>query len=295
MRRSSAWSLGLAVGALAVVALGAQALLPGKPTPPGPGPAGRFPSSTPRESATLWAVGDGADGSEAARRVAELIRANRPSRLLYLGDVYESGSASDFRRNYATVYGSLKRATAPTPGNHDWPSHREGYDPYWRSLTGKRPPDHYSFRMAGWQVLSLNSEGPLDDRSAHQRWLRRQLSTPGNCRIAFWHRPRFSAGSHGDQSGVEPIWSAMEGKVRLVLNGHEHNMQQLRPRDGVTELISGAGGRSHYKLRADDPRLAWSNDRDYGALRLHLTRGRARYAFIAADGSVLRRGSLGCR
>lgn len=287
--------LGLAAAVLIVVALGAQSLLANEPTRPGPGPAGRFPSPTPGKSATLWAVGDGADGSAAARRVAGLIRSSRPSRLLYLGDVYESGSASDFQRNYGTVYGGLKRATAPTPGNHDWPSHREGYDPYWRSLTGKRPPDHYSFRLAGWQVLSLNSEGPLDDRSAHQQWLHRQLSTPGNCRIAFWHRPRFSAGKHGDQSDVEPIWSAMKGKVRLVLNGHDHNMQQLRPRHGVTELISGAGGRSHYQLRADDPRLAWSNDRDFGALRLHLTRGRARYAFVATDGRVLHRGSVGCR
>jgi len=170
-----------------------------------------------------------------------------------------------------------------------------GYDPYWGSVTGRRPPDHYSSRLAGWQILSLNSEGPLDEDSAQQRWLKRQLSSAGNCRIAFWHRPRFSAGSHGDQSDVEPLWSAMGGKARLVINAHDHNMQQLRPRDGVTELISGAGGRGHYPLDADDCRLAWSNDRDYGALRLRLTPGRARYAFVAADGRVLRRGSVGCR
>lgn len=87
-------------------------------------------------SATIWAVGDGADGSARAKRVAELIARGRPARLLYLGDVYESGTASEFEDNYASVYGRLRRTTAPTPGNHDWPQHQEGYDPYWAKLTG---------------------------------------------------------------------------------------------------------------------------------------------------------------
>ena len=41
-------------------------------------------------------------------------------RLLYLGDVYERGSASDFRVNYATTYGRLaaapRRRRATTTG-----------------------------------------------------------------------------------------------------------------------------------------------------------------------------------
>jgi len=219
----------------------------------------------------------------------------RPARLLYLGDVYESGTAAEFNDNYTSVYGRERRTTTPTPGNHDWPQHREGYDPYWAKLTGRRPPDHYRFRLAGWQILSLNSEGPLDEQSAHQRWLREKLSGPGDCRIAFWHRPRFSAGSHGDQPDVDPLWSTVRGKVRLVLNGHEHNMQELRRRDGVTALIAGAGGHSHYPLEEDDPRLAWSDERNDGALRLRLRPGRADYAFVAADGRVLRRGAATCQ
>ena len=66
-------------------------------------------------------------------------------------------------------------------------------------------PDHYSVRLAGWQILSLNSEGPLDEQSTQQHWLRQALSGPGGCRIAFWHRPRFSAGSHGGQEGLDPL------------------------------------------------------------------------------------------
>jgi hypothetical protein len=290
-------TLGAAAVALAMGAVAALVLLGGEPTSSvqaASGPVGRFPAPAAGGSATLWAVGDGADGSEATRRVARLIATRRSTGLLYLGDVYDSGSAREFRTNYDDAYGGLKLSTAPTPGNHDWPSHAEGYNPYWRSVTGKRPPEYYSFRLAGWQVLSLNSEGELDEGSAQGRWLRRRLSGPGNCRIAFWHRPRYSAGSHGDQPDVEPIWSQMAGRVRLVLNGHDHNMQQMRAQAGVTQLISGGGGHGHYALDEDYPGLAWSNDRTYGALRIRLTPGRARYAFVGARGRVLRRGSARC-
>jgi len=295
MRRRRARWIAAAAAGLLIAALAAQALLARGPIPPGPGPAGSFAAPAARHSATIWAVGDGADGSAHGKRVAGLIERGHPARLLYLGDVYESGTAAEFKDNYASVYGGLRRATAPTPGNHDWPQHRAGYDPYWAKLTGRRPPDHYSFRLAGWQILSLNSEGPLDEQTVQQRWLRDKLSGPGNCRIAFWHRPRFSAGSHGDQEDVDPIWSALQGRARLVLNGHEHNMQELRRRDGVTALIAGAGGHGHYSLDDGDDRLAWSDDRTDGALRLRLRPGRADYAFVAADGRVLRRGVATCR
>lgn len=295
MRHPRVWWIVAAVGGLAITAFAAPALLTRTPTAPGPGPAGAFPRPAASDSATIWAVGDGADGSGHAKRVARLIERGRPARLLYLGDVYEKGTASEFRDNYESVYGRQRRITAPTPGNHEWPRHREGYDPYWARLTGRRPPDRYSFRLAGWQILSLNSEGPLDEQSAHQRWLRRALSGPGNCRIAFWHRPRFSAGKHGDQEDVDPIWKAVRGRARLVLNAHDHNMQELRRRDGVTALIAGAGGRSHYPLNGSDPRLAWADDRTDGALRIQLRPGRADYAFIAAGGRVLRRSAATCR
>ena len=242
----------------------------------------------------VWAVGDGADGSEAGKRVAAMIAAARPARMLYLGDVYERGTRGEFARNYASVYGALARRTLPTPGNHDWPRHAEGYDPYWERVTGRSMPSSYVTRIAGWDLLSLNSEtvGPT---SPQVRRLERTVASGGTCRLAFWHRPRFSAGSHGDQPTVAPFWRALRGRAALVVNGHEHNMQELRVRDGIRELISGAGGRSHYRLDRSDPRLGWSNVTRDGALRLRLRPGRADYAFVAVGGRVLRRGTATCR
>jgi acid phosphatase type 7 len=245
--------------------------------------------------AVIWAVGDGADGGAAGRAVAERIAAGRVDRLLYLGDVYPAGTRSDFARNYATTYGPLAPKTAPTPGNHDWPNSDVGYDVYWRRALHRTPSDWYAFRAAGWQLLSLNSEAPHARGSAQERWLRTRLRAPGTCRIAFWHRPRYSAGKHGDQPDMAALWNDLSGHAVLALAGHDHDMQRFKPIDGIAQFVSGAGGRTLHDVRSDDARLAFANDADHGALRLALRPGVARYAFIAVDGRVLDRGKIRCR
>jgi hypothetical protein len=283
-----------ASGAAAIACALVGCLGEGDPVPASDGPAGAFPAPPRSRAATVWAVGD-ADASEASKRVARLIARDRPTRLLYLGDVYHSGTAQDFRSNFDDSFGVMKRRTLPTPGNHDWPNHTEGYDPYWAAATGRRPPSFYSLRTAGWQILSLNSEEPLGRDSSQMRWLRARIRGRGTCTLAFWHRPRYSAGRHGDQADVAPLWDAVRSHAALVLNGHDHDMQVLHARPGPTILVSGAGGHSHYAVHRQDPRLAWANDRDDGAVRLSLHPGVARFAFVASDGRVLHRGSVPCR
>ena len=283
-----------AVAALVIVATVVAGDRPRRtPVSPSLEPAGSFPVPDRTDQATVWAVGD-ADGSPSAKRVARLIARDPPTRLLYLGDVYESGTAADFERNYDRLYGRLRNDTAPTPGNHDWPNHARGYDRYWAQVTGRRPPSFYAFDIAGWRIISLNSEEPLHGETPQLRWLKRQVRSGGTCRLVFWHRPRYSAGSHGDQTDVDPLWSAVRNRAALVLHGHDYNMQQMRPRGLTTTLIAGAGGHSHYSLNDDDPRLAWSNDTDNGALRLVLRPGTARFAFLGSEGRVLRKGNVRC-
>lgn len=83
------WSIALFLAV--TVSLGAW-LASGRRDAPPPRPTVNqaFRSApVPDGSAVVWAVGDGADGSTAARRVAARIAADRPERVLYLGDVYE--------------------------------------------------------------------------------------------------------------------------------------------------------------------------------------------------------------
>ena len=107
---------GLVVLALAAAGCGGTTPVPATGS-------GQAPPPAPSRHAVIWAVGDGADGGSTGRAVAARISAGRVDRLLYLGDVYEDGTASEFRGNYADTYGGLAARTAPTPGNHDWPNH----------------------------------------------------------------------------------------------------------------------------------------------------------------------------
>ena len=257
--------------------------------------------SGPKSRAVVWAVGDGADGGAAAKRLAARIVADQPDRLLYLGDVYAreprdegDGSVEDFRDSYHSVYGTLAARTAPTPGNHEWPRHTEGYKPYWKRITGEAPPDWYTFRLAGWTFLSLNSEAPHEPGSEQVRWLRDELAAPGTCRIAFWHRPRFSAGEHGDQPDVAPLWDELQGHASLVVNGHDHDSQRFPERDGLVQMVAGAGGHSRYALDDRPDRLAFGDDEREAALRLELRPGELDYAFIDADGARMDEGTLTC-
>jgi len=251
--------------------------------------------SDERRTAEVWAVGDGATPGPAARRVARMVTRAEPDRLIYLGDVYESGTAEEFDRNYERVYGRLTRVTAPTPGNHEWDNRDEGYDAYWAEQGLPTGRHHYSFKTAGWEVIALNSEAGLEDGSGQRRWLPRALRERGTCRIAFWHRPFQSAGRHGDQKQVRPLWDAVRGHAAIVIGGNDHDMQRFKRRDGLVQFVSGAGGRELYEVDRSDPRLAFGEGDEYGALRLDLRPGSARYRFVAVDGRTLDSGMIRCR
>jgi hypothetical protein len=253
------------------------------------------PATHAKSSATVWAVGDGADGGAASLAVGQLVERGKPDKFLYLGDVYEHGTLADFTNYYGPAFGRFGKITAPTPGNHEWALRSEGYFPYWRGALGRELSEYYKFNLAGWEILSLNSEGDLGTGSKQVRWLRSQVKKKkGTCRLAFWHRPRYSGGGNGDQADVAPLWNSLKRKAALVLAGHDHHMQRLKRKDGITELISGAGGHGFHRVWTD-PRVAFRNNTDYGALRLKLSRGLAQFAFVAVDGRTLDSGKVRCR
>ena len=80
-----------------------------------------------------------------------------------------------------------------------------------------------------------------------------------------------------------------------MLNGHDHDLQRLRPIDGLVELVAGAGGHGHYGVDEGDRRLAFADDDAYGAVRLDLRPGRATVRFITADGTTLDTSTVTCR
>ena len=254
----------------------------------------RAPTGPEPRGAVVWAVGDAATPGDEPRALATLVGGRRVDRLVYLGDVYDRGTIEEFRAYYEPLYGRLASRTSPILGNHERDNRRSGYDVYWRGKIGRVPRPWHTVRIEGWELLALNSETPHGRRSPQVRWLRREVREETTCRIAFWHRPRYSAGKHGDQRDVAPLWDALRGRAVAVVSGHDHDLQRLDPIDGLVQFVSGAGGRGLYDVDEGDDRLAFSDDERFGALRLVLREGVAAYAFVADDGDVLDRGELRC-
>jgi hypothetical protein len=238
-------------------------------------PAADAAAAVRASGASLWAVGDSAGGARAAD-VARLIRRGPPDKVLYLGDIYD-GTAGF--RAYRRLYRGLD--VARTPGNHDWPR-------FWKGR------EWYSFTAAGWRVIELNSE---TSRHAEQlAWLRSLIrAREGDCRIAFWHRPRFSAGPHGDNRDMDPYWRALQDHARIVVSGHDHDMQRFAPRGTLTQLVAGAGGYTHYRVDNRKPGLAFADPVHWGALRIELSPGHAKLAFVATNGRTLDTDQIACR
>lgn len=253
-------------------------------------------SDAPAGGALVWAIGDLDAREPLARDVVGIIERSEPDRVVYLGDVYEDGTLRDFRANFDSAYAPLAALTWPTPGNHEWKRSAQGYFPYWTKAGGRPVEPWYRAAIAGWEIISLNSEAAMGPGSPQHTWLQQVLAgARGNCRIVFWHRPRYTAGTgHGDQADVAPLWELIAGRARIALAGHEHSLQRLAPIDGVVSFVSGAGGRHRYGIDQADPRLAFGDADVFGALRLELQPGRADHQFVALDGRVLDSGRVDC-
>jgi acid phosphatase type 7 len=252
------------------------------------------PSPAQSERAVVWAAGDAATPGERANRVAALVRRADPDRFLYLGDVYETGTAKEFRQWYHPRFGRLAHITAPTIGNHEWDNRFQGYYRYWYRRKGEQLPPWFKTSIAGWEILSLNSQAPHGTGSAQVRWLESAVAGAGDCRIAFWHRPRYSAGAYGGAPDLNPLWNRLAGHARIVLTGHDHNLQRHRPQRGLAQYVVGAGGRGRYSLHRGNETLAWGRDDVDGALRMVLRPGHALLEFRAPGGRLLDRSRVSC-
>jgi hypothetical protein len=118
-------------------------------------------------------------------------------------------------------------------------------------------------------------------------------ATNAQCVLAYWHKPRFTAGNYSDDARFQPFWDALYAAgAEVIINGHDHNYQRYAPltpsgaRDadrGIREFVVGTGGRSHYAIRPDSRREA-ADGSTYGVLKLTLRSDGYSWEFLAEAG-----------
>lgn len=236
---------------------------------------------------------------------ADLTRRIAPDAVLALGDLqYPEGTLRAFRRGYGRSWGDLKPITFPVPGNHEYKV--PGAAGYYRYLRSRQPgpPGYYATDLGAWRIYALNSNCDRVDCRAERDWLVSDLrKNPHRCSLFTTHHPRYSSGEHGDIAGMQGFFRiAVRHRVDLVLSGHDHHYERFRrmnaagrpaPR-GVMQVVSGAGGRSHYPAGPPTRGSAFIDDKAYGVLRLVLRQDRFRFAFKTVDGRTPDSGGRRC-
>ena len=255
------------------------------------------------------AAGDGASGEISSTGVANLIATINPNLFLYLGDVYENGSTSEFYNwygNNGSNFSAFLGITDPTIGNHEYTgSSAAGYFDYWNNI-----PNYYSFNAGGWHFVSLNSNTSriaVDPSSAEYTWLASDLAANAQaCTIVYYHQPLFNIGPEGPTTAMSAIWALMaQDGVTLVLNGHDHDYQRWVPLDGngnpsptgITEFVAGGAGHGLQTIATTDSRVAFSDDLNpeaFGALKLALSTSGAAFSYINSSGTILDSGVVPC-
>lgn len=229
------------------------------------------------------------DGDEMTAQLLDAI----PGTVFTTGDnAYDSGTYDEYINCYDPTWGRHKERTNPSPGNHEYRSEgAAGYFQYFNNI-----PSYYAYDLGSWRIYALNSEIDVSLTSPQALWLIADLAAnPHQCVLAYWHRPRWSSGTHhGNEGDMQDFWQILyQANAELVLNGHEHNYERFAEMNaegravtpGLREIVVGTGGRNHYEF--DTPLLA-SEVRDattYGVLKLTLRANGYDWEFVPVPGS----------
>jgi Bacterial Ig domain/Calcineurin-like phosphoesterase len=257
----------------------------------------------------MVAAGDGASGEPNANAVTDLIASMDPNLFLYLGDVYNDGTATEFHNWYGTgsnYYSQFRSITNPTIGNHEYQGlQAPGYFDYWDNI-----PHYYSFNAAGWHFINLDTTSQYNQvlpGSEQYDWLVQDLEfNTAVCTIAYFHHPVFNVGAEGESPRMNDIWTLLaDHGVDVVLAGHDHDYQRWYPMNaageldsnGTTEFVVGTGGHGIQDFIRTDDRLAVGFNTPptaFGALRMELNQDGAAFQFVNIKGQTLDSGSIPC-
>jgi hypothetical protein len=266
-----------------------------------PSPPERNPSPP-----VVVAAGDIADcRRESDEATARLVRAINGT-VLTLGDeAYPAGTAEDFRECYDPTWGWFKHRTKPVPGNHEYDTEgAEGYFEYFGKAAGDPDEGYYSYNLASWHLVALNSNceqiGGCDESSPQVRWLKADLAANDDkgCTLAYMHHPRFSSGvKHGNTHYLKPLWEVLyEAEADVVLSAHEHNYERFAPQNpggradperGIRQFVVGTGGgKGLYPILDPIANSEVHNDENYGVLKLTLNPESYDWRFVPVEGET---------
>lgn len=303
------------------------------PTPTLTGTPVPTPTPTGSPGTTVIAAvgdihGEGSDADSVA--TANMIDSINPSAILGLGDYqYTTGTCTNFTTSghYNSDWGREQARMYDTLGpTHDYDgttagSNAAGY--FSGQCAGQSAKSAgalllggtqvwsqpYSFNVGGWHIIQLPSlcyRYTGCDAAAISTWLTNDLNADTHtCQLAYWHEPYWTSptSEHTRDTDLR-AWTQIlyDHGADLILNGHQHYYERFFPQNmsdvrddarGITEIISGTGGISHYTKTSTAANEAAYNDATYGVLKLTLSSTGYATQFMPVEGGTFADASSG--
>jgi hypothetical protein len=214
-------------------------------------------------------------------------------------NVAANGTAAQYRNCYEPTWGRHKPRTRPAPGEHDDTTPDAAtYYRYFGDNAGPAGRGYYSYDLGTWHIIALNSETDASASSAQAQWLRDDLAAhPSRCAVAYWHRPVFSSGEHGNDLHMRAIWQILyEHGVEVVISGHDRDYERFAPQDpdgkpdpqGIREFVVGTGGRDLRGFGTIGPNSEVRQSASLGVLKLTLHASNYEWEFVPVAGASFR-------
>ena len=212
--------------------------------------------------------------------------------VLLTGDnIYGADTAAEMKRKFEDPYKGLldkKVKFYASLGNHDNPNQRF-YKLY--NMNGER---YYTFRpKMGVRIFALDSNY-IDPKQIE--WLEKELAASGSeWKIVYFHHPLYSSGrNHGPalstREVLEPIF--VRHGVSVVLTGHEHFYERIKPQKGILHFISGGGGKLRPKDIMKNPQTAAGFDTDLHFLVMEIDGDDLYFQAVSRTGKTVDSGSF---
>jgi 3',5'-cyclic AMP phosphodiesterase CpdA len=245
-------------------------------------------------------IGDSGDGSKEQHAVAKQMVDYRKKTpfdfILMLGDnIYGGGKPKYFKREFEDPYKDLLSEGVKfyaSLGNHDEmeAEYHVNYKDF--NMGGKR---YYSFvkgvegekDLIEFFALDTNAEVVLDKTQLD--WLEKALGeSKARWKVAFMHHSLFSSGRMHPpylkmRNQLHPLF--VKHKVDLVLAGHTHVYERVKPQDGVQYITEGCSGKiMRNNLTKGSPLTAFGNDQQQSFLLIQVNAKDLAVEAIGMDG-----------
>jgi len=248
-----------------------------------------------RDSVKFAVIGDMGTGQPPQYQVAEQMVNLRKKFsfdfVITLGDnLYGSQKPQDFvtkfERPYKTLLDDGVKFYASL-GNHDEQTNRF-YKPW--NMNGER---YYSYTKKNAKFIVLDSDY-MDPKQV--QWLESELKASSeDWKVAYFHHPLYSSGGrHGSENDLRRILEPLFVKygVNVVLSGHDHIYERIKPQKGIHYFVSGAGG----QLRPGDLRrstlTAAGYDQDQSFMLVEIDGDTFSYEAVTRMGKTVDAGSI---